>query len=296
MTDKQLKSFITIAECRSFSTAEGMLFLSKQALKKQIDALEQEIGTPLFIRSTRGLMPTAAGKEFLVGAKNILALIKSEAERCRAVSATDTLRIPADQDSTNTFIAGTIPHFSSKYAAYSISRVAVEGQDWLKAVKDGALSLCLYADSPEVGRLGLSYSQIRYEAVYCLMDKTDPLSKRQRVDLRELMGRRVYIGNRNWYSDIIASIDKSGVELELLDIQSSYSGIVQACTSGGICLYSEWRIEHFKPLVARVLDIESGFSLGIVHGSEPSQMILRFIEMARELFGNLNPPDPHRTG
>ena len=118
------------------------------------------------------------------------------------------------------------------------------------------------------------------------MDSENPLSQKQRIELGELSGRRVYIGNRNWYADIIEYIEKSGVEIELLDIQSSYSRIVQACASGGICLFSEWRIRHFETLVARLLNIRSGFSLGMVHNPEPSEMILRFIETAREIYGN----------
>jgi len=291
MTDKQLRSFITVAECNSFSMAEHTLFLSKQALKKQIDALEQEIGVSLFLRSTRGLALTAAGKVFLEGARRILDMVTEETERCRAVGVIDTLNIAASQDATDTFIAGTIPAFSVKYPMYRINHAEVDGQGWLGAVKDGTLSLCLYADSPEVGRLGLCYSEVRREDVYCLMSNENPLSKRQRISLADLRGRRVYIGNRNWYSGIIDCITSSGVELDLLDIQSSYSGIMQACCSGGICLFSEWRIKHFAPLVARALNIESGFSLGIVHRSEPSQMILRFIETAREIYGN--PEDQH---
>ena len=39
MNDKQLRSMIVIAQCGSFSRAEEQLFISKQALKKQMDAL-----------------------------------------------------------------------------------------------------------------------------------------------------------------------------------------------------------------------------------------------------------------
>ena len=47
MNDSQLRAFVEVASCGSFSKAADKLFLSKQALKKQIDALEHELGFTL---------------------------------------------------------------------------------------------------------------------------------------------------------------------------------------------------------------------------------------------------------
>jgi len=58
MNDKQLQSFITVAKLGSFSKAADELFLSKQALKKQIDSLERELCFTLFSRSAQGMTLT----------------------------------------------------------------------------------------------------------------------------------------------------------------------------------------------------------------------------------------------
>lgn len=65
MNLNQLGNFITIAKVGSFSKAETTLYVSKNALKKQIDSLEAELGFPLFIRSPRGLQLTEVGILFL---------------------------------------------------------------------------------------------------------------------------------------------------------------------------------------------------------------------------------------
>ena len=65
MNDKQLRSMIVIAQCGSFSRAEEQLFISKQALKKQMDALEAELRVTLFIRTPKGIQLTPAGQAFL---------------------------------------------------------------------------------------------------------------------------------------------------------------------------------------------------------------------------------------
>jgi len=284
MNDKQLQSFIVVAKLGSFSKAADELFLSKQALKKQIDSLERELCFTLFVRSAQGMTLTSAGKEYYTGAVEVLDMLKDINERCKSACSEDTLYIAASQDSADTFIAGTIPVFLMKFPEYMISHVEAESTQWLSAVSEGKLSLCLYADSPELTKLGLSYSLIRREAIYCFMDRKNPLSDKQLLTLEDLAGKNVYIGNRNWYTDISDYFEISGSGISLEEIRSSYSNIIQVCAAGGICLFSEWRIKHFEQLAAIRLDAETGFSFGIAHRQNPSQAVLRFIDTARDQY------------
>lgn len=73
-----LKSFIAVADEKSFSRAAKHLFISQQSLSKQIAKLEEELNTPLFVRS-RPLALTQDGRQFLKTAKGIL-LLKQQYE------------------------------------------------------------------------------------------------------------------------------------------------------------------------------------------------------------------------
>ena len=64
MNTKNFKCFQTVYEERNLQKAAGKLFLSPQGLSKIIKGLEDEVGTPLFIRSKEGLIPTESGKVF----------------------------------------------------------------------------------------------------------------------------------------------------------------------------------------------------------------------------------------
>ena len=68
-----LKSFIAVAEEKSFSSAAKNLFISQQTLSKQVAKLEEDLGTTLFIRS-RPLGLTPDGGRLLPIAKEILML------------------------------------------------------------------------------------------------------------------------------------------------------------------------------------------------------------------------------
>jgi DNA-binding transcriptional LysR family regulator len=67
-----IETFITVADCRSFSAAAAQLRLSKAMVSRHVQQLEQHLGARLFARTTRHLRLTDAGTEYLAGCRRIL--------------------------------------------------------------------------------------------------------------------------------------------------------------------------------------------------------------------------------
>ena len=61
MLYQRIRTFLEVANCLSFSQAASNLYISQQAVTKQIAALEQELGVKLFYRTTRQVTLTPAG-------------------------------------------------------------------------------------------------------------------------------------------------------------------------------------------------------------------------------------------
>lgn len=59
-----MNNFIQVVEAGSFSAAAQQMNKNASSVARQIDKLEQELGAPLFTRSTRRLELTLAGKSF----------------------------------------------------------------------------------------------------------------------------------------------------------------------------------------------------------------------------------------
>lgn len=74
LTQRLIESFLVLAETLNYTEAGRRLYLSHQALSKQIVKLEEELGYSLFARSTRSVALTAVGELFY-------SHFKSEAEQ-----------------------------------------------------------------------------------------------------------------------------------------------------------------------------------------------------------------------
>ena len=72
MTLQQLKYAITIVDSKSMNEAAKKLFISQPSLSSSIHDLEEEIGTELFIRNNRGVVPTPDGLEFIGYARQVV--------------------------------------------------------------------------------------------------------------------------------------------------------------------------------------------------------------------------------
>ena len=83
---RYLRYFVAVARERHFTRAAEALGISQPPLSQQIKRLEEEVGTPLFRRLTRGVELTEAGEAFYEDACKILALSDAALEKARGIA------------------------------------------------------------------------------------------------------------------------------------------------------------------------------------------------------------------
>ncbi|KGJ99658.1 hypothetical protein ND16A_3758 [Thalassotalea sp. ND16A] len=72
-----LQSFCIAAKCLSFKQAASQLCLTPSAVSHQIKQLEQQIGIVLFVRQTRAIVLTSAGKQFYHAVQPLISNLES---------------------------------------------------------------------------------------------------------------------------------------------------------------------------------------------------------------------------
>jgi len=78
---KELNYIVTIANEGSISGAAEKLYMAQSSLSQALQLFEAELGTPIFMRTSRGVRPTASGEVFISHARQLLQhyhLAKSE--------------------------------------------------------------------------------------------------------------------------------------------------------------------------------------------------------------------------
>lgn len=63
LLNNKIRCFLSLAETKSFTTTAGLLFLTQQAVSKNIARMEEELGMQLFIRNSRNVELTPAGAQ-----------------------------------------------------------------------------------------------------------------------------------------------------------------------------------------------------------------------------------------
>ena len=81
---EQLRIFLAVAECESFSAAAKKLYISHSTTSRTVAALEEELGVELLRRGNRVLGLTPAGETLRTEAEDLLRHAEEAAARTRA--------------------------------------------------------------------------------------------------------------------------------------------------------------------------------------------------------------------
>jgi LysR family transcriptional activator of the allD operon len=83
---ESLRTFVTVAQMRSFSAAAELLHKTTSAVSYRIRSLEDSLGTPLFQRTTRSVALTASGEVLLEKASQIFEWLQTLPEELKQIN------------------------------------------------------------------------------------------------------------------------------------------------------------------------------------------------------------------
>ncbi|MEJ0013506.1 MAG: LysR family transcriptional regulator [Bauldia sp.] len=118
----KLRIFQAAAQAGSFTHAGEALNMSQSAVSRQVSALEQDLGVPLFHRHARGLILTEQGEELFRAASDVL--VKLQSVRSRLTESEEkpsgTLRITTTVGLGSTWLTQRVHEFVDLYPTISL--------------------------------------------------------------------------------------------------------------------------------------------------------------------------------
>ncbi len=139
----QLRSFLAIVDCGSFTKAAERVHKTQSAVSMHIRRLEEQLGCALFVKQGRGARLTAEGERLIEFARRI---IQVEAGALAAVSRKGlrgAVRLGIPDDYAESFLAEILARFNRRHPLVEVSVVCEASVELAAQVAAGALELAL---------------------------------------------------------------------------------------------------------------------------------------------------------
>ena len=114
MDFRQIRYALSVAKERSFTKASVRLNISQSAVSEQVKLLEEELGFPLFRRTSRGIEQTERGRTFLYEAERVVGDVLSLTDTARRLrgALADTLMMGMGSGMAQIFMPRLFGHLN----------------------------------------------------------------------------------------------------------------------------------------------------------------------------------------
>lgn len=250
-----LHYFSVVAEELNFTRAAQRLCMSQPPLSNQIKALEEELGTPLFLRGGRTLQLTEAGKVLYRRASQLLDLAERTQEEVSslAMGLSGTLCLGSVAGLAPFLAARWLAGFREEYPLVRFEIVNGSSDDIIDQIQRGYI---------ELGLIAAPYDDEHLEGIpvgdepWCaIMSRRNPLAAEPEkpLPLKELAGQPLIVPHRRSRVDEIRSwFQQAGAEPTIIGEHSNYVDVLaMASADVGISIFPQTAPETMPGIVCR---------------------------------------------
>lgn len=256
MTLNQLKYFIAVARCLSFTEAARSLFMTQPALSRQIQAMEAELGTQLFVRDKKTLKLTPGGStlysrlpDFLREYEELMAETRNANRGFEGQLRVGILDV---YDASELF-SPVVDVFQSKHPGIRLTLERFSLGELPERLYGGKLDIiCTYGfslfDKPDLMTVDVQ----KFDS--CVMlNRNHPLANKPDLTLDDLRQERfVQLGNKassEGYQYIANLISRGGISPDVLYVDKNDDVLLWVEMGGAVAVTSNRTIEKHNPRV-----------------------------------------------
>jgi DNA-binding transcriptional LysR family regulator len=263
VTLNQLKYFIAVARCLSFTEAARSLFMTQPALSRQIMAMEEELGTRLFVREKKALKLTPGGSVLYNGLPEFLRQYEDLMNDARHANRGHEGRLRLgilDVYDASELLAAVLGKFQRDYPQISLSMERYSLGELPELLYENRLDIvCTYGfslfDKPDLMTVNVQ----KFDS--CIMlNRNHPLANKPDLTLEDLRQERfVQLGSEasvEGYQYISNLIGRGGISPEVLYVDKNEDVLLWVELGNGVAVTSDRTIEKHNPrVVIRELNI-----------------------------------------
>lgn len=188
MDTTKLKSFLVLAECKSFSETADLLYLSQPAISKHIESLENELGVLLFNRNRGNTTLTIHGEYFLDYASEIVKLSEKSKEHLKQLDNLNegTLHFGATNFIGVYLMPKLIAEYKSYYPTIGIDMTVAPSKKLFQKLEKHEIEFAFLSHYVNLDKN--KYGSIPYEIdhMVLIVNKDHPLANKERCTLEDI--------------------------------------------------------------------------------------------------------------
>ena len=186
MDTRSLLYFIAVAEEQNIGRAAARLHITQPALTRQIHSLEEEVGVPLFMRTTTGMEITAAGIALLQHARTIKAELANAKENAKQADLEQhaQLNIGVYGSAIFSVIPKLLKRFAEAQPRVDFLLHNIRKDQQVEFLRQGKIMIAFDRYPPQ--EPDFAYEIVCREHLYVALHKDHPLAAREVIDMSEL--------------------------------------------------------------------------------------------------------------
>ncbi|HEX4383554.1 MAG TPA: LysR family transcriptional regulator [Myxococcales bacterium] len=257
----QLRAFVMLAERRTFTEAAHRLGLSQPTLSRQVQALEEELGAKLLVRTPRGVALTDSGARFLSRAREAVEVLRQGSEELHELASLP--RGPVAIGVLPTVGAYALPEvlgtFVGQFKQVQLRLVEAHADGLEEKVAEGELDLVI--TTLPLHRLELVSQKLWSEPFRLVVPRGHRLARgRKPVALAEVVGEpQVVVPGSAAEAALRAAADQSGQELRVgIEVDHAESQRRMVERGVGVALLPAIMLRDHQAGLCEVVDVRDG--------------------------------------
>lgn len=287
---KQMRYFLALAQERNFSRAAERLHMAQPPLTRQIRQLEEALGTPLFVRTAKGVDLTEAGQSLLEEVPNVLALAARAEERTRlnGQGMLGRLDVGSFGSGMLKMVPSVLAEFHSLRPDVEISLHHLNKGDQIKALRERRIGVGFACLIPRESDLKIE-TMLR-EQIIIALHEDHPLCAKAEITVRDLDNQPMILYPNSELSglahSVIAAFRRGRVRLRIEQmVDDSVTSIALVSSGYGLCITTDSASNLRMPGVAyrpfrsphlRDLELSCFYRRG-----DPSAVLEEFLNVVR---------------
>lgn len=246
MDIQQIKYFSRVYEMRSFTQAADSLFISRQALRKSVARLAQEMGEPLFENRGNVLFPTAAADLLFSASRPVLgAFAQMEVElNLGKLKHQGVVRFGQSVEASDVMTKSEMRQIidfssTSELVTHGMRFTEASCADLRRQILEGELDYASMV-ATVVNESLFDYETAIEGRIHIAVRTDDPLAERDYVRLEDLEGRPFTSQGPGFdvHDRLIEAAEERGVKLDIVCMRSGLHNRLDMVQTGVTITYA----------------------------------------------------------